>query len=177
MGTQKLGRNDPCSCGSGLKFKKCCLPKTQIISNRIMVSKDPTRGFTPLREAPPELQAKAIRAFQEQARKEQARKARFGEIRPQISTVWQGQRWVTVRNRVYYSDKWKFFTDFLRDYLPQVFGLEWCKAEAAKAEAERHPIITWRALGAAYMNSQPAQPDGTRVALPSGALAAFTCRI
>lgn len=21
---EKLGRNEPCSCGSGLKFKKCC---------------------------------------------------------------------------------------------------------------------------------------------------------
>lgn len=21
----KVGRNDPCPCGSGLKFKKCCL--------------------------------------------------------------------------------------------------------------------------------------------------------
>lgn len=21
---EKIGRNDPCSCGSGLKFKKCC---------------------------------------------------------------------------------------------------------------------------------------------------------
>jgi hypothetical protein len=25
----KIGRNDPCSCGSGLKYKKCCLPKEQ----------------------------------------------------------------------------------------------------------------------------------------------------
>ena len=82
---------------------------------------------------------------------------------------------VTVRNRIYYSDKWKFFPDFLRDYVPQVLGLEWCKAEAAKPEAERHPIITWRAEGAAYMNAQPPQPDGTRVALPCGALAAYTC--
>ena len=24
-----LGRNDPCACGSGLKFKKCCLSKIQ----------------------------------------------------------------------------------------------------------------------------------------------------
>jgi uncharacterized protein len=24
-----VGRNDPCPCGSGKKFKKCCLPKTQ----------------------------------------------------------------------------------------------------------------------------------------------------
>ncbi|MFZ4072284.1 MAG: SEC-C metal-binding domain-containing protein [Caulobacterales bacterium] len=24
MRTQKLGRNDPCPCGSGKKWKKCC---------------------------------------------------------------------------------------------------------------------------------------------------------
>ncbi|MBC8391880.1 MAG: SEC-C domain-containing protein, partial [Deltaproteobacteria bacterium] len=23
----KVGRNDPCPCGSGKKFKKCCLKK------------------------------------------------------------------------------------------------------------------------------------------------------
>jgi len=27
--TEKVGRNDPCPCGSGLKFKKCCLGKEQ----------------------------------------------------------------------------------------------------------------------------------------------------
>ena len=25
--TRKPGRNDPCPCGSGKKYKKCCLPK------------------------------------------------------------------------------------------------------------------------------------------------------
>jgi len=25
--TPKVGRNDPCPCGSGLKYKKCCLGK------------------------------------------------------------------------------------------------------------------------------------------------------
>ena len=25
----KLGRNDPCPCGSGKKYKKCCLPKDE----------------------------------------------------------------------------------------------------------------------------------------------------
>jgi len=25
----KVGRNDPCPCGSGLKYKKCCLPKEE----------------------------------------------------------------------------------------------------------------------------------------------------
>lgn len=26
----KVGRNDPCPCGSGLKFKKCCLMKNEV---------------------------------------------------------------------------------------------------------------------------------------------------
>ena len=26
-GYNKVGRNDPCPCGSGKKFKKCCLGK------------------------------------------------------------------------------------------------------------------------------------------------------
>ena len=30
----KVGRNDPCPCGSGLKFKKCCLEKSQAGSSR-----------------------------------------------------------------------------------------------------------------------------------------------
>jgi len=25
----KIGRNDPCTCGSGKKFKKCCGPNEQ----------------------------------------------------------------------------------------------------------------------------------------------------
>jgi hypothetical protein len=168
----KLGRNDPCSCGSGLKFKKCCLLKAEPTAQRIMASKD---GLA-WKEAPPRLRAKAIRVFEEKQRKEQERAARFGQVRPQISnTVWQGQRVVAVRNRIYRSDKWKFFPDFLRDYVPEVLGIDWCKAEAAKPEAERHPIISWRAQGAAYMNAQPPQPDGSRVALPCGAWAAYNC--
>nr|WP_134089056.1 SEC-C metal-binding domain-containing protein [Olivibacter sp. XZL3] len=26
----KFQRNDPCSCGSGLKYKKCCMNKTNV---------------------------------------------------------------------------------------------------------------------------------------------------
>lgn len=27
---QKIGRNAPCGCGSGVKFKKCCYGKTPL---------------------------------------------------------------------------------------------------------------------------------------------------
>ena len=30
---KKIGRNAPCPCGSGKKYKKCCLPKDEINSN------------------------------------------------------------------------------------------------------------------------------------------------
>jgi preprotein translocase subunit SecA len=27
---KKVGRNDPCPCGSGKKYKKCCLPREEV---------------------------------------------------------------------------------------------------------------------------------------------------
>jgi len=30
---QKIGRNDPCPCGSAIKYKKCCLDKASTISS------------------------------------------------------------------------------------------------------------------------------------------------
>lgn len=33
----KLSRNDACSCGSGLKYKRCCLGKTPILKGRRML--------------------------------------------------------------------------------------------------------------------------------------------
>jgi len=29
MPADKIGRNDPCPCGSGLKYKRCCLGNTE----------------------------------------------------------------------------------------------------------------------------------------------------
>lgn len=32
----KIGRNDPCPCGSGKKYKKCCLPKESASTNTLL---------------------------------------------------------------------------------------------------------------------------------------------
>lgn len=29
----KIGRNDPCQCGSGKKYKKCCMDKQNLNQN------------------------------------------------------------------------------------------------------------------------------------------------
>ena len=169
-GPTKVGRNAACPCGSCLKFKNCCLGKT-ISQPKIMASKDGRLWA----EAPPELYEKASAFFREKQRKEQDRVRRFGHVRPQMSSVAFGERIVAVRNRLYSCDKWKYFPDFLRDYVPEIFGIEWCKEEAERPEPERHPVITWRAQAAHHANDQAALPDGSRVVLPSGAFAAFNC--
>ncbi len=30
----KIGRNDMCPCGSGIKYKRCCLPRKHILAPR-----------------------------------------------------------------------------------------------------------------------------------------------
>jgi hypothetical protein len=50
---------------------------------------------------------------------------------------------VTVGNKIYFSDKWKTFPDFLADYMKQILGSDWGNAEIAKPLAERHPIMQW----------------------------------
>jgi hypothetical protein len=39
---EKVGRNDPCPCGSGKKFKKCC--ETKMIGKRFMATKVDTQS-------------------------------------------------------------------------------------------------------------------------------------
>lgn len=31
----KIGRNDPCYCGSGKKYKKCCMEKDEQLQNQV----------------------------------------------------------------------------------------------------------------------------------------------
>ena len=35
----KVGRNDPCQCGSGKKYKKCCMDKQNLNQNTAQIWK------------------------------------------------------------------------------------------------------------------------------------------
>src|SRR5208337_3837069 len=49
----KAGRNDPCPCGSGKKYKKCCLAKDQETSLRqTAVIEPPPSSVAPVRSVP-----------------------------------------------------------------------------------------------------------------------------
>lgn len=85
----------------------------------------------------------------------------------------QGYRFVTVGSKLHYSDKWKYFTDFLLDHVSAVFGKDWGDAELAKPEQERHSIVQWWSGARRQMKAQSPQPDGRYTVIPNGLLAAY----
>ena len=153
----KVGRNAPCPCGSGAKFKKCCLKKME---------QKPQAPSSAVIE-------KARTLLREKMEAERGRIERFGEVYPIASTENFGKRLVAVGNKIYATDRRYYFSDFLREHVDEVFGSEWCRDEIAKPEAERHLVMQWRAESTRYMNTQPLQPDGSRRGVPSAAVAAF----
>ena len=46
MTTNKIGRNDPCPCGSGKKYKQCC-EQTGTTSNRMLPKQSVSNNFNP----------------------------------------------------------------------------------------------------------------------------------
>lgn len=46
---KKTGRNDPCPCGSGKKFKKCC--ESKMLGGRFMATKVDTESSSQIKKA------------------------------------------------------------------------------------------------------------------------------
>lgn len=145
----KVGRNDPCSCGSGKKYKKCCYGKNDLIPPEVL------------------LQFERMKAKQALVEKQQ------GLGRSIISIEFKGYRMVAVGNRMYYSQKWKTFHDFLLEYIRLIFGKEWGQAEFAKPFKERHPLIQWHELAYRYMKEHQEGNAAINTAPMTGAMSAY----
>ena len=154
MAAAKVGRNDPCPCGSGQKYKRCCAA---------------SRSTWVVPSAPPEV----LHAFMEHQAKEKARIARYGEIRPQIAMDFHGYKFVVVGGTLHYSKRWRFFPDFLQDYLPSVFGKEWGEAELAKPFEDRHQAVQFRKKCLEFLGRQQRNAEGFYAAVPNGDAAAY----
>lgn len=118
----KIGRNELCPCRSGKKYKHCH-------------GKDGSVA---------RISPEQIKNIQEQLQaKEATRIKQQGLGRPIISTEFQDHRFVAVKDKLLYSKKWKFFTDFLTDYIRTILGSDWGNVEINKPLEERHQIIQW----------------------------------
>lgn len=123
---KKQGRNELCQCGSGKKFKRChglLIPEYNLaFEDKQMLKRTIDR----------------INALSHQKTKQQ------GHGKKIISTDAHGTRFIAVNNNVYYSKKWKTFSDFLGHYIKIKIGSEWGNNEIKnKPDDMRHHILVW----------------------------------
>jgi SEC-C motif len=171
----KVGRNEPCPCGSTKKYKNCCMALPTPTAGVAAIGENPTKLVNG-KQLPADALSDVLRDLQRAEVAQQQWTARYGHIRPHISIDYRGHKFVAAGGKLYFSgkNKWNCVSDFLFDYVPAVFGGEWFEAEKAKPEAERHVVFQWRAEGIRYMKAQPQQPDGSYAAsVRSGPFAAY----
>jgi len=151
----KIGRNERCPCGSGLKYKQC------------HASRDgPPAGKAAM---PNNLQ----HVLEQVHARERVRQTQQGLGRPIIAFKSADHQIVAVRDRVYFSDKWKTFPDFLAAYMKQKLGAEWGNAEIAKPFLERHPLMRWYDAYCKYQQATIKTPGEVCTANVTGIVACY----
>jgi hypothetical protein len=121
-----IGRNDPCPCGSRLKYKKCC-------GNSLK------QNSAKARPSSPEILAELKR----HEASELIRQQQQGLGNPIVALKMNDRQIVAAGNTLYWSPRWKTFADFLAGYMKHVLSGEWGNAEIAKPLNKRHPIMQW----------------------------------
>lgn len=114
----KIGRNDPCPCESGKKYKKCCWGRTE---------------RAPI--LPPNLDR--IRANELLRQKQQ------GLGKPIMSSDFKGSKILVAGNRLHISRDSKTFIDALAQVMANCFGKEWFDKELKKGEVNQHILAQW----------------------------------
>lgn len=127
----KIGRNDPCPCGNGRKFKQC--------HGRPQYELPKQLADAHLRKR---IAEEGKKQFERHKAKELQRQKQQGLGRPIISTEYKGYRFVAVGSKMHYG-MWKSFPDFLTKYIKATLGADWGNAEIAKPLADRHPLMQW----------------------------------
>ncbi len=145
----KIGRNDPCICGSGLKYKRCCLNKT------------------------PSIPQEVLEAFQKQRLAVLDNESKYGKGRDIIHENFEGNKFVAVGDELHFASTWKTFPDFLFDYAKRVLGEKWGNNEHAKPAGTQHPIIRWLNSIKEFKKRQVPDEDGIFRTLPSGDFSSF----
>lgn len=149
------GRNEPCPCGSGVKYKKCCLPRETEGRPIIPVSQE------------------VLDAIHARHAAVRAKRQRFGDVNPVIHADFHGHKFVAVGSELHYSKDWRTFPDFLMHYSKVILGSDWGNAEIAKPFEERHEIMRWYDLMCRFQQEQDKGPDGLYGMIPNGAMRAY----
>lgn len=136
----KIGRNEPCFCGSGKKYKKCCLDRAK-------------PNLPPeVHAAPPDMLKRAQEMLRQQEAAENVRRQQQGHGNPILSWTDHGYRLVAVGKAIHWDKNWVVFPDFLLSFLKKTLGHEWGTRER---NTGAHPIFRWLEKFQRYSESQP----------------------
>ncbi|MFA6474227.1 MAG: SEC-C metal-binding domain-containing protein [Patescibacteria group bacterium] len=150
--TKKIGRNDPCHCGSGKKYKKC---------HHDADNNPPT---------PEDFQA--VKKYILDMQAEQSRLQAQGYFLPHVQSIFQGKRVRAVGSRLFHSlPIEQTFHEFLIDILAVTLGRAWIKDQLQLPSVQQHFITqcyihfqAWKQKNATAQNSEnkkwSAIPDG-----------------
>lgn len=154
---EKLGRNDRCHCGSGKKYKKCCLDADRETDQVI-------------REALPTVLQRNEEFISKQKRLRDDLGVHINYVAP---VTWQGRQVWAIGSRVYLDrPPNETFHEFLIHVLRTTLGEQWREGQAALPEHERHIVLRcsdefeqWKAQNA---DPEALARDGVQSAQPSG---------
>lgn len=154
----KPGRNEPCPCGSGMKFKKCHGSIDQLDRRRA--------------EFDTQLSSVVLAASAQHEAREFQRREQQGLGKPILSTRVNDQRLVAVNHKLLSSKNWHTFHDFLLDYPRIELGDTWFLEELKKPQESRHLIVSWfvRASQQAANRNHASKAAGSPA---TGAIAAY----
>jgi hypothetical protein len=152
----KIGRNDPCSCGSGRKYKKCCGSPSAAAPPSHRPLPFTIRRAT-FEELPSGVKRELLEKEAAETRKASVRLLRYGHVRAPIIVDHQGYKVAAIGSKILYAKHWKTFHDLLYTNIAHVVGREWGRAELEKPEGARHPIIQWYHDVRAYQRKRIAE--------------------
>ena len=122
-----------------------------------------------IEKALPEIRKKMLEHDIKQAQ----HKAQYGDVKQQITTDFQGLKFVAVGNQLHYGKSWKTFPDFLVGYLSNKLTPDWGNAEIAKPDDEKHQIVKLYQQYCLWQQKQKKDNDGIYRTLHSGVSAAY----
>jgi hypothetical protein len=145
--TPKPGRNDPCPCMSGKKYKTCCLLKKAVI-DRTPPNNQELNGAAPFEVIP-------------------------GTKRATMkSVVWKGKRLRIIWNEIHYRPLTETFHEFLIGVIGRTFGEQWIAQQNSLETEKRHIVANWLAEFQMLGEETPLRIDRGVYAL-SGPMAAL----
>lgn len=132
-------RNDPCHCGSGKKYKRCCL------DNDEEAASEKRRRAARIRQVSYDDASPAVLAAKQQSDREQ-REVReylardFGVLINVVAPVeFEGGKVWAIGSRVYLdAPRKQTFHEFILGVLRGALGQQWADAQAALESAEQH---------------------------------------